>query len=114
MGLSLGKLLCASECGRLRGWVLCLCSAPVQEEEPLPQITLNIDLFRRSRYYPRIFAPRFTKPKDEGWWVVIGDPQRNELVAVKRIQVPASVCGVMLCFVYVHTSILRIRTCFQE
>ena len=56
-----------------------------EEEEPLPQVTLHIDLFRRSRRYPRIYAPRFGKPKDEGWWVVIGDPARNELVAVKRI-----------------------------
>eukprot|EP01006_Ploeotia_vitrea_P052019 TRINITY_DN67631_c1_g1_i1.p1 TRINITY_DN67631_c1_g1~~TRINITY_DN67631_c1_g1_i1.p1 ORF type:complete len:158 (+),score=47.22 TRINITY_DN67631_c1_g1_i1:41-475(+) len=51
----------------------------------MPQITVNIDIIRRSRYFPRIYAPRFSKPKDESWWVVIGDPQRNELLAVKRL-----------------------------
>eukprot|EP00906_Rhabdomonas_costata_P036183 RCo050792 len=62
-----------------------LSEEEMQEGGVCPQVELSIELTRRSRYYPRIFAPRFSKPKDEGWWVVIGDPRRAELVAVKRL-----------------------------
>ncbi|ODA76273.1 hypothetical protein RJ55_08118 [Drechmeria coniospora] len=33
----------------------------------------------------RIFAPRFPKPQTEGWFVVIADAARDEVVAVKRV-----------------------------
>jgi activating signal cointegrator complex subunit 3 len=34
---------------------------------------------------PRAFAPRFPKLKDEGWWLVVGDPGAGELLALKRV-----------------------------
>ncbi|KAK5660264.1 hypothetical protein OQA88_12804 [Cercophora sp. LCS_1] len=33
----------------------------------------------------RIYAPKFPKPQTEGWFVVVGDIQRDELVAIKRV-----------------------------
>lgn len=30
-------------------------------------------------------SPRFPKPKDEGWFIVIGDIENRELVALKRV-----------------------------
>ncbi|KAK2067739.1 hypothetical protein P8C59_001452 [Phyllachora maydis] len=33
----------------------------------------------------RIYAPRFPKPQTEGWFVVVGDLTRDEVVAVKRV-----------------------------
>ncbi|KAL1876339.1 hypothetical protein VTK73DRAFT_9582 [Phialemonium thermophilum] len=33
----------------------------------------------------RIFAPRFPKPQTEGWFVVIADAGKDEIVAVKRV-----------------------------
>ena len=32
-----------------------------------------------------VHAPRYPKPKTEGWWVVVGDPADNSLKAIKRI-----------------------------
>lgn len=33
----------------------------------------------------RAYAPKFPKIKDEGWFVVLGDLERQELVAMKRV-----------------------------
>lgn len=30
-------------------------------------------------------APRFPKPKDEGWFLVLGEVDKRELLAVKRV-----------------------------
>lgn len=30
-------------------------------------------------------APRFPKPQYESWWVVLGDPDTDELMALKRV-----------------------------
>lgn len=30
-------------------------------------------------------APRFPKAKDEGWWLVLGEVDSKELLAVKRL-----------------------------
>ena len=30
-------------------------------------------------------APRFTKNKDEGWFLVLGEVERRELLAIKRV-----------------------------
>lgn len=33
----------------------------------------------------RIYAPRFPKPQNEGWFVVVGDLARDEVYAIKRL-----------------------------
>ncbi|KAI7781701.1 hypothetical protein LA080_014467 [Diaporthe eres] len=33
----------------------------------------------------RIYAPRFPKPQNEGWFVVVGDVARDEVYAIKRV-----------------------------
>ncbi len=30
-------------------------------------------------------APHFTKPKDEGWFLVLGEVEKKELLAIKRV-----------------------------
>ncbi|KAI8064474.1 Sec63 Brl domain-containing protein [Gongronella butleri] len=32
-----------------------------------------------------VIAPYYPKKKDEGWWIVLGDPQTKSLLAIKRV-----------------------------
>lgn len=32
-----------------------------------------------------VYAPRFPKQKDEQWWLVVGDPSKGALLAIKRV-----------------------------
>lgn len=32
-----------------------------------------------------VHAPRFPVPKEEGWWVALGDPKNGTLIAIKRL-----------------------------
>ena len=34
---------------------------------------------------PTVYAPRYPVAKNEGWWLVVGDPDKNELVCIKRV-----------------------------
>ena len=31
------------------------------------------------------FTPRFPKSKDEGWFLVVGDTEQREVIALKRV-----------------------------
>ena len=33
----------------------------------------------------KAYAPRFPKAKDEGWWVILGEVDSGELLALKRL-----------------------------
>ncbi|XP_071491238.1 activating signal cointegrator 1 complex subunit 3-like [Diadema antillarum] len=50
------------------------------------QYVLQVDLkrLRRSRE-SKAHTPRFPKAKDEGWWLVLGDVDNKDLLALKRI-----------------------------
>jgi len=37
-----------------------------------------------------VFADRYPQLKHEGWWLVIGEPSRNELLTIKRIAIKKS------------------------
>nr|XP_045603528.1 activating signal cointegrator 1 complex subunit 3-like [Procambarus clarkii] len=47
-------------------------------------LTVNLHRVNRSRDL-RVHAPKFTKPKDEGWFVVLGNADSGELLALKRV-----------------------------
>jgi pre-mRNA-splicing helicase BRR2 len=32
-----------------------------------------------------VIAPRYPKPKEEAWWLVVGSPKRGTLAAIKRV-----------------------------
>lgn len=34
---------------------------------------------------PRAYAPRYPKQKEEGWWLLAGDPTTKELMALRRV-----------------------------
>eukprot|EP01016_Furgasonia_blochmanni_P049228 TRINITY_DN744_c0_g1_i15.p1 TRINITY_DN744_c0_g1~~TRINITY_DN744_c0_g1_i15.p1 ORF type:complete len:788 (+),score=90.05 TRINITY_DN744_c0_g1_i15:1-2364(+) len=35
-----------------------------------------------------VYAPNYPKPKEEFWWVIIGDAKNNKLFAIKRVNFP--------------------------
>eukprot|EP00736_Rhodelphis_marinus_P012662 Rmarinus@m.14169 len=55
-------------------------------------VTVEVSLTRETEEdnVGPVYAPRFPKPKEEGWWVVVGCPKTNQLVCIKRINVQKS------------------------
>ncbi|KAJ0159223.1 putative helicase mug81 [Colletotrichum tanaceti] len=50
-------------------------------------LSVSVDLRRLNPLTERdarVYAPRFPKPQNEGWFVVLADPARDEVIAVKR------------------------------
>eukprot|EP01064_Diplonema_japonicum_P017634 TRINITY_DN2587_c0_g1_i4.p1 TRINITY_DN2587_c0_g1~~TRINITY_DN2587_c0_g1_i4.p1 ORF type:complete len:2057 (+),score=560.71 TRINITY_DN2587_c0_g1_i4:113-6283(+) len=54
-------------------------------DECEPTIKVTVELIRASAMTRTTYSPRFPKPKDEQWWVILGDPLTGELLALKRI-----------------------------
>eukprot|EP01125_Pyxidicula_operculata_P022548 TRINITY_DN928_c0_g1_i3.p1 TRINITY_DN928_c0_g1~~TRINITY_DN928_c0_g1_i3.p1 ORF type:complete len:2094 (-),score=618.62 TRINITY_DN928_c0_g1_i3:183-5534(-) len=54
--------------------------------EPGAEAELSITLTRISKVSRTgIFAPKFPKWKEEGWWLILGDANTGELLALRRI-----------------------------
>ncbi|XP_022238465.1 activating signal cointegrator 1 complex subunit 3-like [Limulus polyphemus] len=62
---------------------------------------LNVKFLRRNRIKKKdtkALAPRFPKQKDEGWFLVLGDIENQELIAIKRIGYISSYASHQLMF----------------
>ncbi|KAI8147505.1 Sec63 Brl domain-containing protein [Fennellomyces sp. T-0311] len=56
----------------------------------IPETTYKIQiqlqrLGKRKVHDGRIYAPKFPKPQYESWWLVMGDAETDELLALKRV-----------------------------
>lgn len=56
-----------------------------------------MNLFQRKQD-SKAQAPRFPKAKDEGWFVVVGEVDRKELLAVKRVGYVRNCTAVQVAF----------------
>jgi activating signal cointegrator complex subunit 3 len=45
-----------------------------------------------------VYAPKFPKPKDEGWFLTLGSIEKQELQALKRVTLPRVKCSQQLSF----------------
>ncbi len=74
-----------------------LPSGPVKAAEP---VNIGVDLSREldTDTVPPVHAPYYPQEKEEYWWVVVGDPAQNKLLAIKRLFV-ARKAGAKLSFV---------------
>lgn len=48
------------------------------------QVAVSLERENEGEVGP-VYAPRFPKHKDEQWWLVVGDPAKGALLAIKRI-----------------------------
>jgi len=53
---------------------------------PEQTVTISVNLERKNRdTNMKVLAPKFSKPKNEGWWLAVGRGADDELVALKRV-----------------------------
>eukprot|EP01027_Heterolobosea_sp_BB2_P026939 GEZU01042062.1.p1 GENE.GEZU01042062.1~~GEZU01042062.1.p1 ORF type:complete len:2174 (-),score=564.16 GEZU01042062.1:67-6525(-) len=69
-------------CERLPRIDVNLVSTKVNHEQDEGIVT--VELVRKSKLQKHAYAPKYTKNKEEGWWLVIGN-QSGELLALKRV-----------------------------
>jgi len=65
----------------------------VQEKDDIcsgDAVTITCELEREGGEAPgAVKAPYYPKRKDEGWWLVVGDPKGNSLLSIKRVSLQA-------------------------
>lgn len=49
------------------------------------EVELSREGRRKSKAAPRAYAPRFPKVKEEGWYLVVGDPSTCEVLVLRRV-----------------------------
>uniref|UniRef100_A0A3B5QHE4 SEC63 domain-containing protein n=1 Tax=Xiphophorus maculatus TaxID=8083 RepID=A0A3B5QHE4_XIPMA len=47
-------------------------------------VLVQVQLEREEEVTGPVIAPLFPQKREEGWWVVIGDPKSNSLISIKR------------------------------
>lgn len=60
----------------------------VQDKEVIhsgSNINVTVTLEREDEITGPVLAPFFPQKREEGWWVVIGDPKTNSLLSIKRL-----------------------------
>ena len=48
-------------------------------------VNVTVQLEREDEVVGPVIAPFFPQKREEGWWVVIGDPKSNSLLSIKRL-----------------------------
>ncbi|XP_043940140.1 U5 small nuclear ribonucleoprotein 200 kDa helicase isoform X2 [Protopterus annectens] len=48
-------------------------------------VVVMVQLEREEEVTGPVIAPLFPQKREEGWWVVIGDPKSNSLISIKRL-----------------------------
>jgi len=48
-------------------------------------VNVTVSLEREDEVTGPVIAPFFPQKREEGWWVVIGDPKNNSLLSIKRL-----------------------------
>ncbi|XP_037092466.1 putative U5 small nuclear ribonucleoprotein 200 kDa helicase [Pollicipes pollicipes] len=48
-------------------------------------VHLVVSLEREDDVVGPVIAPFFPQRRDEGWWLVVGDPKTNSLISIKRL-----------------------------
>ncbi|KFM69174.1 U5 small nuclear ribonucleoprotein helicase, partial [Stegodyphus mimosarum] len=63
-------------------------SYEVQDKESIMSgqtVNVSVQLEREDEVTGPVIAPLFPQRREEGWWVVIGDPKTNSLISIKRL-----------------------------
>lgn len=63
-------------------------SYEVQDKDKLRSggtVNVIVQLEREDEVTGPVVAPFFPQKREEGWWVVIGDPKTNSLLSIKRL-----------------------------
>lgn len=48
-------------------------------------VNVEVKLEREDEVTGPVIAPYFPSKREEGWWVIIGDPKSNTLLSIKRL-----------------------------
>ena len=49
------------------------------------KVNVEVKLEREDEVTGPVIAPFFPTKREEGWWVIVGDPKSNSLISIKRL-----------------------------